>query len=82
MNATDAVHDYTAIGPLASRLQQSVRAIESASQVLGLVPSLRLNNVPHFDGNQVQRLTAYFRDGQADRKAARLIADEQGADQV
>ena len=62
MNATAADRDYVSIGALAATLQQSVRSIERAAQKLGIVPAMRLNSVPHFDANQVERLTAMFRD--------------------
>jgi hypothetical protein len=58
----DAKHDFTAIGQLAGRLRVIVRAIEQAAAELGIEPALRLNLVLHFDGDQVERLAAHFRE--------------------
>ncbi len=54
-------HDYVSIGVLAADLQRTPRAIEKASEVLAIQPALRLNRVLHFDGEQVEKLTAHFR---------------------
>ena len=62
MMTTDSKHDFTSIGQLAAHLQRPVRAIERAALSIGLVPSLRLNNIPHFDAEQVQKLTDHFRE--------------------
>lgn len=60
MGTIEATRDFVSIGQLACRIQRSVRAIEQAAERLNIVPSLRLNNVPHFDGQQVEQLTAHF----------------------
>ena len=57
----DAQHDLVSIGCLASRVQRSVREIERTSERLGIVAAYRINHVPHFDGRQVERLTAEMR---------------------
>lgn len=53
--------DYQSIGQLASTLRVTVRAIERAADQLGISPALRLNLIPHFDGEQVARLTDHLR---------------------
>jgi hypothetical protein len=50
--------DLVAIGMLAARLQRSVRVIEAACLELNIAPAMRINFVPHFDGKQVELLTA------------------------
>ena len=48
--------DLVAIGVLAARLQKSVRTIEAAVIALNMMPAMRLNYVPHFDGEQVEQI--------------------------
>jgi len=61
MHAVEATRDFYAIGQLAAHLQRSVRQIERAAAALGLLPSMRLNGVPYYDGAQVEQLTAELR---------------------
>ena len=61
MNATDAKRDFVSIGQLAAHVQSPVRSIERAAERLQLVPAMRLNGVAHFDGEQVEALTAELR---------------------
>lgn len=48
--------DLVSIGCLAAQLQQSVRAIERATIDLSIMPAMRINSVPHFDGAQVEQI--------------------------
>jgi hypothetical protein len=61
MGSIEATRDLISIGQLACRIQRSVLAIEQAADKLGIVPSLRLNGIPHFDGEQVEKLTEHFK---------------------
>ena len=61
MMTIDQDRDFISIGQLAAHLQQSVRAIERAANKLGLKPALRLNMIPHFSGDQVEKLTKELR---------------------
>lgn len=61
MHAIEATRDFISIGQLAAHLQRSVRQIERAAADLDILPALRLNMVPHFDGEQVKRLTDELR---------------------
>jgi hypothetical protein len=58
MLLTLATHDLLSIGCLAATIQQSVRSIERAAATLGIEPVLRLNNIPHFDAEQVEAIRA------------------------
>jgi hypothetical protein len=60
MSITQAKHDFTSIGTLAGTLQVSVRRIERAAGELSITPAMRLNGIPHFDGEQVERLTRHL----------------------
>ena len=65
MNTTStlpATNELTAIGVLASQLQRSVAAIRDTAATLGMSPAWLINQVPHYDREQVERLTAYFRE--------------------
>lgn len=57
MGTITPAHDFVSIGQLAAHTQRSVRAIEAAADALKLAPALRLNGIPHFNGEQVERLT-------------------------
>jgi hypothetical protein len=63
--------DLVAIGVLAARLQRSVRVIEAACLELNIAPALRINYVPHFDGEQVELLTERLAD--AGRELPRML---------
>jgi hypothetical protein len=63
MTPTAPTQDFTSIGCLAGQIQRSVRAIETAATKIGLAPALRLNNVPHFDAGQIERLIAELNRG-------------------
>ena len=54
---TAAGKDFVSIGQLAAHLQKPVRKIEQAATALKMQPALRLNQVPYFNGRQVERLT-------------------------
>ena len=56
MNTTivEANRDFFSIGQLAAHLQTSVRSIEKAARTRGIVPAMRINLVPHYDGQQVE----------------------------
>jgi hypothetical protein len=54
--------DFVSIGQLAAHAQKPVRDIEQAAEDLQLQPALRLNSVPYFSGDQVERLTKHLRD--------------------
>ena len=56
MNPIESTRDYVSIGQLAAHLRCSMRDIERAATELQMVPALRLNFVPHFDAEQVERL--------------------------
>lgn len=56
-----AQNDLASIGYLCSLLQQSPRQVERAAEVLGFGPAYRINGVAHFNGEQVEKLAAYFR---------------------
>ncbi len=58
---TAANRDFVSIGALAAQLQRSVRVIEQAATAVALQPAMRINGIPHFDGEQCEMLTAYFR---------------------
>ena len=62
MQTIDAKHDFVSTGQLAAHLQVSVRAIERAAVKLDISPAMRINHVSHFDGEQVERLTAELRE--------------------
>jgi hypothetical protein len=64
MQSIEATRDFTSIGQLAAHIQRPVRAIETAAIDLGIVPAIRLNHVPYFDGRQVERLTESLREDQ------------------
>ena len=61
MKTVEATRDFVAIGQLACRIQQSVRAIEQAADELGIEPAVRINLVVHFDGRQVEQITEHLR---------------------
>jgi hypothetical protein len=63
MGTVQATHDFYSIGQLAAHLQKPVRAIEHAATQLKLAPAMRLNGIPHFDGEQVQQLTEQLSKG-------------------
>ena len=69
----DADRDLVAIGVLAARLQRSVRAIEAAAIELNIMPALRINFVPHYDGTQVERLTERMAEAAAGRELPQMI---------
>jgi hypothetical protein len=62
MRSTATTNDFVSIGQLAAHVQHSVRSIERAAERLHLVPSMRLNGVPYWDGPQVERLTEALRE--------------------
>lgn len=66
-------NDLVAIGVLASQLQKPVRTIEAACIELNIAPAMRINFVPHFDADQIERLTERLADGAAPLKAAHVI---------
>lgn len=55
---TTPQNDLVAIGVLAQQLQQSVRTIEAVCVALNLPPAMRVNYVPFFDAEQVNRIAA------------------------
>ena len=59
---TEAKHDFISIGQLAAHLQRPVRVIERAAEKLKIHPAMRINLIPHFDGEQVQQITAALRE--------------------
>jgi hypothetical protein len=63
MGTVEATHDFYSIGQLAAHLQKPVRAIEGAAIELAITPAMRLNGIPHFDGEQVARLSARLSEG-------------------
>jgi len=69
----DADRDLVAIGVLAARLQRSVRAIEAAAIELNIMPALRINFVPHFNGGQCELLTQRMADAAAGRELPQMI---------
>ena len=56
-----AEQDYISIGQLAAHVQRPVRKIEQAASELKIRPALRLNGVPYFNAQQVERLTETLR---------------------
>jgi hypothetical protein len=60
MPTTNATHDYVSIGQLAAHTQRSVRSIEQAASELDITPAMRLNFVPHFDGEQIERISSHL----------------------
>jgi hypothetical protein len=58
-----AERDLTSIGCLASQLQRPMRAIERAVLALEIIPSMRINHVVHFNGQQVERIRAHLERG-------------------
>ena len=58
MGIVEATHDFYSIGQLAAHLQKPVRAIERAVTELQIEPAMRLNGIPHFNGPQVDAITA------------------------
>lgn len=61
----ESKQDFFSIGQLAAHLQASVRQIEAAAERAGLQPALRLNMVPHWNGDQVEILRAQLNKGAA-----------------
>jgi hypothetical protein len=55
-----AEKDLVSIGCLAAQIQQPVRAIESMAVKLGIVPAMKLNSIPHFDGDQAEAISEAF----------------------
>ena len=60
---TTADRDYLSIGQLAAHLQRPVRAIEQTAATLKIRPAMRLNQIPYFNGRQVEKLTAEISKG-------------------
>ena len=58
MHTVEANRDFVSIGQLAAYLQKPVRAIERAATELRMAPAMRINHIAHFDGGQVEKLTA------------------------
>jgi len=52
--------DFVSIGTLASHARVTVRAIERAVDELKIEPACRINFVPHFAGEQTERLTSHL----------------------
>jgi hypothetical protein len=52
--------DFVSIGTLASHAKATVRAIERAAADLKIDPSCRINYVPHFDGDQCEKLIQHL----------------------
>jgi hypothetical protein len=65
MGTVQATHDFYSIGQLAAHLQKPVRSIESAATELQITPAMRINGIPHFDGEQVARLSQQLTKGTA-----------------
>ena len=60
-----AQKDLRSVGNLCGMLQRSPDVINGAAKVLGIQPALRLNGVPHYDADQVERICTYFRESEA-----------------
>jgi hypothetical protein len=60
MPTVKATHDFVSIGQLAAHLQKTVRVIERAAIDLEIAPAMRLNLVPYFSAEQIERLTAHL----------------------
>jgi len=58
---TTAEKDFVSVGQLAAHIQRPVRSIETAAEQLQIRPAMRLNGVPYFDGEQVEKLTQELR---------------------
>ena len=57
MTTVSADRDLLSIGMLASHVQRSVKAIEQAATAANIAPAMRVNGVPYFNADQVERLT-------------------------
>lgn len=53
--------NITSIGVLAGEIQAPVKQIAEVAKQLGIVPSARINNVPHFCAADVERIAAHIR---------------------
>lgn len=53
--------DLHSLGHACSLLQRTPRAISTAAEQLGIVARIRINNVPHYDADQLETLMGYFR---------------------
>lgn len=68
MDTQQPTKSIASIGAVAAELQLTTAKIAAAADELNIQPELRINQVPYFDSQDVERINEHIRAGQAQQQ--------------